>query len=263
MIEKSEFFAIVRAVFEKNGVSEGLDDEKIEKFYKLTEIMLETNEKMNLTAIKDEVGIISKHYADSLFLLDADLPQNATVCDIGCGGGFPSFPIAVMRPDLNVTGIDSTAKKIRYINETAEKIGLENLKAYCGRAEEVSAVKVPHTVDEGLAKMKLREKFDVVTARAVAALPVLCELCLPFVKVGGIFAAMKSKTAEDELESAKSAIEKLGGVIERTEKRKLFVSSDNENDESDAERIIIVIRKKRNTPPEYPRSFAQIKKKIL
>lgn len=263
MIEKSEFFAVLRSVFEKNGLSDGLCREKEEKFLLLTEIMLDANEKMNLTAIKDIFGIVSKHYADSLLMLDAGIPHGASVCDVGCGGGFPSFPIAIMRPDLHVTAIDSTAKKIRYINETAKKIGLSNLVAYSGRAEEISAYEIPRTVDAEVSSLKMREKFDVVTARAVASLPVLSELCLPFAKVGGAFIAMKSRSAEEELDMSVSAIKKLGGSIEKTAGRTLLLPQAEKTDGEDAERTIIVIRKTGKTPPEYPRPFAQIKKKTL
>ena len=262
MIEKTAFFERLRSAFEKNGVGDGLDADKENKFFALTETMLEVNENMNLTAIKDEDGIITKHYADSLLMLGVGIPEGKSVCDVGCGGGFPSFPIAIMRPDLKVTAIDSTAKKIRYINEMAEKIGIKNLRAYCGRAEEIAASKVPASVGAELREMKNREKFDVVTARAVASLPVLAELCLPLVKVGGVFVAMKSKTAEEELDAARTAIEKLGGKVEKVEKKALLFSEDGEKDD-DAERTIITIRKIGRTPAEYPRTFAQIKKKAL
>lgn len=261
MIEKSDFFDRVRAVFEINGLSRVADDEKIEKFRLLTEIMQSAGEKMNLTAIKDEEEIIEKHYADSLLILTEQIAPGASLCDVGCGGGFPSFPLAIARPDLEITAIDSTAKKIRYINETAEKIGVKNLKAYCARAEEAAASAPPASLDKEIAALKMRERFDVVTARAVAALPVLCELCLPFVKVGGIFVAMKARSAEEELNSSENAVKELGGETESVKKLTLRTTGKTEN--GDMERTMIIVRKKEHTPSNYPRTFAAIKKKPL
>lgn len=248
MIEKSKFFAKVCSVFEKNGLERYISDEILEKFYLLTEIMLETNEKMNITAITDVDAVIERHYADSLLMLSAGIDEGARILDVGCGGGFPSFPIAIARPDVTVIGLDSTAKKIAYVNETAKKLGLTNLAALSGRAEELA-------FEEGK-----REKFDVVTARAVAALPILSELCLPFVRVGGKFVALKSKTADEELQAARRGIEKLGGRIEKIEKTALISLIEGEED---AERTIISIKKAAHTERKYPRAFAQIKKKPL
>lgn len=250
MKEKEKFFTKVRAIFEENSLSHYLTDEILEKFYSLTEIMLETNEKMNITAITDIDAVIARHYADSLLMLSAFIESGSKICDVGCGGGFPSFPLAIVRPDITIIGIDSTAKKIAYVNETAKKIGLENLTAISGRAEDLSAVGGEY-----------REKFDVVCARAVAALPVLSELCLPFVKLNGRFIALKSKTADEELNASRSGIIKLGGKIESIEKLKLIDKT--LGDEKDAERTLITIRKTAKTSPKYPRPYAQIKKKPL
>lgn len=248
MIEKSKFFAKVCSVFEKNGLEQYISDEILDKFYNLTEIMLETNEKMNITAITDIDAVIERHYADSLLMLSAGIDEGAKILDVGCGGGFPSFPIAIARPDVTVTGLDSTAKKIAYVNETAKKLELSNLTAISARAEELAF------------ESEMREKLDVVTARAVASLPILSELCLPFVKVGGKFVALKSKTAEEELQSARRGIEKLGGRIEKVEKTALRSLIEGEED---AERTIISVKKVAHTEGKYPRAYAQIKKKPL
>ncbi len=253
MKEKSEFFSKVKSIFTENSLENYLEDEILEKFYYLTEIMLETNEKMNITAITDIDAVIARHYADSLIMLTAGIEKNSKVCDVGCGGGFPSFPIAIARPDLTIIGIDSTAKKVSYVNETAKKIGLSNLSAISGRAEELCGTY--------RSELKLRESFDVVCARAVASLPVLSELCLPFVKPGGRFIALKSRTAEDELKAAKSGITKLGGKIEKTEK--MVLKDKTLSESTDAERTLITIRKIGETPNKYPRAYAQIKKKPL
>lgn len=249
MIEKSEFFAKVEAVFRENDLEEYIKPEILEKFYDLTNIMLETNEHMNITAITGIDAIIARHYADSLLMLKVEIEKGEEICDVGCGGGFPSFPLAIARPDIKILGIDSTEKKVAYVNDTAKKLGLENLKAISGRAEDLAA-----------AKGEYRERFDVVCARAVAALPMLSELCIPFVKMGGRFVSLKAKTAEEELNSAKKGIEKLGGIIEKTEKLTL---NDKTIEEKSAERYLITVRKKVKTPQNYPRAFAQIKKKPL
>lgn len=250
MKKKEDFFAKVCEIFTENHLEEYLKDEILEKFYQLCDIMLETNEKMNITAITDEDAVIARHFADSLLLLKVGVESGTRICDVGCGGGFPSFPIAIARPDITVMGIDSTAKKIAYVNETAKKLGLENLTAISARAEDISG-----------ADGEYREKFDLVCARAVAAMPVLSELCLPFVKVGGRFVALKSKSAEEELNESKKGILTLGGKIENAEKLTLIDHTLEEG--SDAERTLITIRKVAKTPQKYPRPYAQIKKKHL
>ncbi len=250
MKKKEDFFAKVREIFTENSLDEYIKYEILEKFYQLCEIMLETNQKMNITAITDVDAVIARHFADSLLLLRANIESGTKICDVGCGGGFPSFPIAIARPDITVMGIDSTAKKISYVNETAAKLGLKNITAISTRAEDASGIKGEY-----------REKFDLVCARAVASLPVLSELCLPFVKVGGRFVALKSKSADEELADSKKGIMTLGGKIENIEKLSLI--DHTLEDGSDAERTLITIRKTSKTPPKYPRSYAQIKKKHL
>lgn len=249
MIEKSKFFSVSEDIFAQNELSEFANEQIFEKFYLLTEIMLRVNEEMNLTAITDPEAVILKHYADCLLIAktSADyLPQGAKVVDIGCGAGFPCFPLAIARPDLEILGIDSTAKRIRYVNETAEALGLTNLHAVALRAEEGSK--------KG---NQMRESFDIATARAVAALPILSELCLPYVKVGGKFIAMKAKAAPDELESAKNAIKTLGGQLLSFDLLPLRRGEEEEN------RTIIKVLKKTATPEKYPRHYSRISKKPL
>ncbi len=250
MKKKEEFFAKAREIFTENSLSEYLNDDILDKFYELKEIMLDTNEKMNITAITEEKAVIARHFADSLLLLRVGIESGSKACDIGCGGGFPSFPIAIARPDITVMGVDSTSKKIAYVNDTAKKLGLDNLTAISARAEDISGV-------DG----EYREKFDIVCARAVASLPILCELCLPFVKVGGRFVALKSKTADEELDDSKKGIVTLGGKIEKIERLSLIDHTLEEG--SEAERTLITVRKVSKTPPKYPRPYAQIKKKHL
>ena len=249
MIEKSKFFSVSEEIFSENGLSELANSQIFEKFYSLTEIMLRVNEEMNLTAITDPEAVILKHYADCLLIAKKEsgyLPQGARVVDIGCGAGFPCFPLAIARPDLEILGIDSTAKRIRYVNETASALGFKNLRAEALRAEDGAKKGNP-----------MRESFDVATARAVAALPILSELCLPYVKIGGKFVAMKAKSAPEEVESAKNAIKTLGGQLISADQIPLRRLGEEEN------RIIITVEKKTPTPEKYPRHYSQISKKPL
>ncbi|MBQ8380595.1 MAG: 16S rRNA (guanine(527)-N(7))-methyltransferase RsmG [Clostridia bacterium] len=242
--DESQFTSRINAVFKQNGFSSMLKRESVEKFILLTELMLEENEKYNLTAITEPNKIILNHYADCAALA-AILPKGARIADVGCGAGFPSLPIALLRPDLTVIGIDSTAKRVAYVNEAAKRLGLLNLTAIAGRAEDLG-------IDP-----KYRESFDVAVARAVAAMRVLSELCLPLVKVGGKFIAMKGKNAQFELSEAKRAIATLGGKISATDDIRLS--------DPDEELIhpLIIIDKKIKTPSAYPRPFAKISKKPL
>ena len=227
----------------QNGFDTHTDEEKTAKFHQLTERMLAVNEHMNLTAIKEPRAVVLRHYADSL-TIERLLPQNATLADVGCGAGFPSLPLAIVRPDLKILSLDSTAKRIRYVQETAALLDCKNLTALAARAEE--AGKGAH-----------REKYDVCTARAVAALPVLAELCLPLVRVGGKFLAMKARRGEEEWESAASAVAKLGGKL--IARHTVTLKDEGEQDE----RIIFEIEKVKPTPAQYPRAYAKIAKNPL
>jgi 16S rRNA (guanine527-N7)-methyltransferase len=178
-----------------------LNIERVEKFVTLTSYMLEENEKYNLTAIKEPDKIILNHYADCASLAKI-LPKGAKIADIGCGAGFPTLPVAILRPDLTILGVDSTQKRINYVNSAANLLGLSGVTAICERAEE-------------LGKGAYRESFDIVTARAVAAMRILSELCLPLVKVGGRMIAMKGKNAEFELAEAKKAISILASLVHK------------------------------------------------
>ncbi len=225
---------------QKLGVS--VSNEMLAQFEKLAFLLTEQNKTMNLTAITDPDGIAVKHFADSVSALAAfDFPKGAKILDVGTGAGFPSIPLLIARPDLDMTMIDSTAKKLKYVASTVESLGL-NAQVLHTRAEEAGQNK------------EYREKFDIVCSRAVAALNVLCEYCLPFVKVGGVFLAMKAAKAQEEIADAKNAIKTLGGKIID---EKSFSLSDG------GERTIIVIKKISQVPPKYPRVSAQIAKKPL
>ena len=243
-IDQQSFVGALTKVFGENKLGGLLSREKADKFYRLTVRMLEENEKYNLTAITEVNKIILNHYADCATLA-ARLPKGIRIADIGCGAGFPTLPLAILREDLLITAIDSTAKRIAYVEQTASMLGLTNVTAVAMRAE------------DGAQKPEYREKFDVVTARAVAEMRVLTELCLGYVKVGGKFIAMKGKNAEFELNSAKRAIALMGGRGAVCEEISLKGAGEV------LTHPLIVIDKKEKTPANYPRVFAQISKKPL
>lgn len=244
-MDKNEFINESKRIFALNPSVAMPSEETFEHLFSLTEIMLSVNAYMNLTAITDMSGIILKHYVDSLTVSE-HIPAGSTVIDVGCGAGFPSLPLAILRPDLKITAIDSTAKRIRYVNETADKLGLLNLVAITARAEELAN------------KQEYRESFDIAVARAVADLQILTELCLPFVKIGGSFISMKAAKGAEELQNAVNAIKLCGG--DKPELTHIDITSDGSQFES---RNLISTLKLHHTPKEYPRNFGRIQKKPL
>ena len=243
-INRQAFESELSRVFKLNGLGSLLDKSKSELFFLLTERMLTENEKYNLTAITEPEKIILSHYADCA-LLSSKLPHGARIIDVGCGAGFPTLPLAIVREDLKILAMDSTAKRINYVKETCEILGIKNANAVAARAED--AAKLP----------EYREKFDFATARAVAEMRVLSELCLPFVKVGGEMLAMKGKNAEFELSNSKKAMAILGAKGVKVEDIKLT------NGSEELTHPLIIIDKKSKTPDAYPRPFAKISKKPL
>ena len=225
---------------EKSGFH--LKKEQIEKLDVYAEKLLEWNEKINLTAITDNEGIAIKHFYDSLTpLWYLNIPKNARVIDVGTGAGFPSIPMAIVRPDLRFTLLDSLNKRLNFLNEVCTRL-------------DISAELVHMRAEDAAQKAEYRESFDVAVSRAVAALPVLCEYCIPFVRKNGMFIAMKGSKAEEELEISKNSVSTLGATVEKTVKISL---------PDDSERNIIVIRKKNYTPKAYPRHGSKIAKKSL
>ena len=248
------FFRALAANSDTLGVHDALkpymQPQIADTFYALTEHMLKVNEHMNLTAITQPDEIVVKHYADCA-LIAPYLPQGASMCDVGTGGGFPSLPIAILRPDITVTAVDSTQKKLNYVAETAKLLGLTNLQIKAARAESLGQMP------------DFREAFDVVTARAVARMNVLCEWCLPLVKKNGIFLAMKGRDGMIEYEEAKNAISTLGGVAEMTAPYILRDPFAENEDLSAMSRVLLCVKKRQFTPKLYPRPTAQIAKKPL
>ena len=209
-----------------------ITDEQLEKFYRYMELLLEWNEKINLTAITEVDEVILKHFIDSMTVLKY-LTDDESIIDVGTGAGFPGIPIAIMEQRKKITLLDSLNKRINFLNEVCNELKIENVKTYHGRAEDFG-----HNKEQ-------REKYDISISRAVANMTTLVEYLLPFIKVGGRCICMKGNEIEEELEQAKFAIKELGGKIEKVEKFNL--------PNSDMERNVIVIRKIKETPNRYPR----------
>ena len=206
-----------------------LNDEQLIKFEKYFELLVEWNEKFNLTTILGEEDVVQKHFLDSILPIKF-FKDNSKVLDIGAGAGFPSLPLKIMNESLDITMIDSVNKKVVFLNEVAQILQLKNTRAIHARAED-------------FAKGVNRENFDYVVSRAVASLDTLVEYCLPFVKIGGYFVAYKSEKTEEEVKNSLSALSKLGGKIEKIEEINLFGTT----------RKLVYIKKIAHTPPAYPR----------
>lgn len=234
--------SLLKQIFEENGLSAYISDEILEKLTGFCEYLLEQNKLFNLTAIKTPEAAALLHFADSLTLAKY-LPQGANVLDIGSGAGFPAVPLAIARPDLSVTALDSTQKRINFINSAAKRLDLTNLNTICARAEDVTG---------GM----LEESFDYVTARAVAPYPILFELAIPAVKIGGFFVAMKSRDVSRETKGIENISNKF------SISHPVFNDISLKGDET-FDRTIVFIKKHGKTPQKYPRPYAQIKKKPL
>lgn len=221
-----------------------LDSKALKLFGLFTDELLEWNKVMNLTAIKETADIALKHYVDCLEILKyVNIENGAKIADVGCGAGFPGIPLKIARDDILLCSVDSLGKRVNFLTQTEKKLGLEGCRCVHARAEEVGA-KAPY-----------RETFDYATARAVAKLQVLAEYCLPLVKVGGAFIAMKGGDDGEEIKEAENAVKTLGGKIEKVFEYTL--------PQTDNKRTIIVIRKIKETDKKYPRSNAKIAKKPL
>lgn len=211
-----------------------LTDQQMAQFDMYFHLLVEWNEKMNLTAITEEKEVYLKHFYDSLLVgLKMALNPQAAICDVGSGAGFPSIPLKILYPELSVTIVDSLKKRITFLQELTDQLGLTNVHLYHDRAETFGQ------------NPEFREQFDYVTARAVARLNVLAELCLPLVKKDGYFLALKAAKSDEELQEAKPAIAQLGGKFIEEKTMALPLSGD--------ERHLLVIQKKKVTPKKYPR----------
>lgn len=214
---------------------------QLEQFEKYYELLVEWNEKMNLTNITKKEDVYLKHFYDSLTLAFYHPLNNESICDIGAGAGFPSIPLKILFPNIKVTIVDSLNKRITFLNYLVQVLDLKGVEAVAARAEE-------YAIDH-------RESFDIVSARAVARLNILDELCLPLCKIGGYFITLKGAQGEQELAECQNGIKKLGGQVKNIQKFTL--------PNHDDQRINIYIHKTSATPQQYPRMFAKIKKSPL
>lgn len=212
-----------------------LSDGQIDTLCRFGEALIEKNAVMNLTAITEPSAVAQLHFLDCIALLNAADFREKRVIDVGCGAGFPGVPLKIAEPSIRLTLLDSLAKRMNWLSETLPALGVD-AEIITARAEEFAAQR--------------REQYDLATSRAVARLNVLAELCLPYVRVGGKFLAMKGALAQEEVEEARRGIERLGGHVLR-----IF-----EYPVADAVHKAVVIEKLRPTPPQYPRAFAKIKK---
>jgi len=225
-------------VSEAAGFGIDITAEMCGRFNIFMDLLLEWNKKFNLTSITDEREIILKHFADSLAAAEL-IPDGADVIDVGSGAGFPGIPLAIVRPDITVTLLDSTGKKVLFQKEVAGRLGLSNISCVQARAEEAGR------------RPDMRGSFDAAVSRAVAPLDILIEYCAPFVKTGGVFLAYKGSGADGEIKSAAEMIKKTGGEIAGVKR----VSIDAH------ERAVVVIKKVRDTPGIYPRKNKEIIRK--
>ncbi len=219
----------------------GLETEGVPSLLRYADMLVETNQVMNLTAITEPSEIASLHFLDSASLLPLADFHGKTVVDVGTGAGFPGVPLRIVEPSIKLTLLDSLNKRINFLQGVCDELGLQDVACVHGRAEEFAS--------------EHRESYDIATSRAVASLPLLCELCLPLVKPGGYFLAMKSVDADHELQQASRAISILGGRIEK--------ETDYVIPGTDVRHRLIFIKKIGQTPKKYPRAFAKIKKNPL
>ncbi len=232
---------IIREVLQEGLPALGMGEDRIPQLIEFSRLLLEKNQVMNLTAITEPREVATLHLLDSLALAAHEELAGKKIIDVGTGAGFPGMPLAIALPGVDMTLLDSLNKRIDFLQEVCNALSLQDITCVHARAEEFAAVH--------------RESYDFAVSRAVAALPVLCELCLPLVKVGGAFLAMKSSHSQEETDQAAKAISLLGGKLERV--------TDYSIPTTDITHRLLTIRKVSPTPKKYPRRFAQIKKQPL
>lgn len=237
-----KYFELMKNACDSVGMN--FDEDKYNKFITYKNLLQEWNEKINLTAITEDEEVIKKHFIDCIKAFSENQFKEAkTLIDVGTGAGFPGLPIAIMREDLNITLLDSLNKRVNFLNIVKNSLNLTNVTTIHSRAE------------DGARNKELREKFDIATSRAVANMAVLSEFCLPYVKVGGYFIALKGPTITDELNDAKNAIGTLGG--------KLIEVIEVSVEGTDLKHNLVVIKKVKETPKTYPRKAGSITKKPI
>jgi 16S rRNA (guanine527-N7)-methyltransferase len=237
-----EFFDILNTACAKEGLT--LDSHKYNQLIKYKDMIKEWNEKINLTAITDDEEMVKKHLIDSIKAFRfSKLKDAKSLIDVGTGAGLPGIPIKIMNPDIEVTLLDSLNKRVNFLNEVINTLGLKNIKAVHGRAEDFAVQK------------NYRENFDVVVSRAVANMAVLSELCIPYVKLNGYFVALKGPAVEEEIREGNKAISTLGGSLEE------IINVDIEG--TDLQHNLVVIKKVKETPKTYPRKAGTASKKPI
>lgn len=237
-----QYFDLMKSACD--NVEMNFNEDKYEKFMIYKKLLQEWNEKINLTAITEDEEVIKKHFIDCIKAFCAkEFKEAKTLIDVGTGAGFPGLPIAIMKEDLDVTLLDSLNKRITYLDIVKNSLGLKNVTTIHSRAE------------DGARKKELREAFDIATSRAVANMCVLSEFCLPYVKVGGYFIALKGPNVNEELDEAKNAIGTLGG--------KLVKVIEVDIEDTDLKHNLVIIKKVKETPKTYPRKAGSITKKPL
>lgn len=237
-----EFFDLMNRACKDVGLE--LTEDKFNKFMIYKELIQEWNKQVNLTAITEDEAIIKKHFIDCIKAFKLDEFKNAkSIIDVGTGAGFPGIPLAIMNEDTNVTLLDSLNKRINFLNVVVNKLGLKNVTTIHSRAE------------DGARNNILREKFDIATSRAVANMSVLTELCIPYVKVGGNFIALKGPSIESELDNSFNAIKILGA--------KLIDVIEVEVEDTDLKHNLVLVKKIKSTPNSYPRKAGTINKKPI
>jgi 16S rRNA (guanine527-N7)-methyltransferase len=226
------YFDMLKEACEKEGLT--FDDTMYDNFIEYKALIKEWNEKINLTTITEDEEIIKKHFIDSIKVFKFPYVREAkNIIDIGTGGGFPGIPMKIVKADCSIVLLDSLNKRINFLNKVIDKLELDDIRTIHGRAEDFAQ------------KAEYREKFDLTVSRAVANLTVLLELCLPYVKIGGYFVALKGPSIEDEIKDAKVALRVLGGSIEE------IIEVDIAG--SDLKHNLLVIKKVKDTPKKYPR----------
>ena len=237
-----EFFDLM-----KKGANEAsieLSEKQYEQFIKYMRLVQEWNEKINLTAITEDNDFIKKHFIDCIKAFKSQAITNAdSIIDVGTGAGFPGIPLAILHPKAKITLLDSLNKRINFLNTVVRELGLTNVTTIHSRAE------------DGARNPELREKFDVATSRAVANMAVLSEFCMPYVKKGGYFVALKGPAVEEEIQNGKNAISILGGELENI----IEVSIED----TDLKHNVVEVKKVKNCPKAYPRKAGTVNKKPL
>lgn len=237
-----QYYELMKNASERVGME--FNEDKYKKFMLYKDLLKEWNEKINLTAITEDEEIVKKHFIDCINAFEAEEFKKAkTVIDVGTGAGFPGLPIAIMRDDVEVTLLDALNKRINFLNTVINTLQLKNIKTIHARAE------------EGARQKELRQKFDIATSRAVANMAVLSEFCMPYVKIGGYFIALKGPNIDEELIAGRNAVKILGGVIEEVKPVKI--------EETDLNHNLVIVKSIKGCGKEYPRNMGNIKRKPL